>query len=290
LPFLLKQVDRFWPFLLVPSLTKEPLTHYDTLGVPQDATTEELKRAYRRLVKVYHPDVNPSPEARVLIRQLTEAYDVLSDSYTRNLYDLQLRDPMAYYNYTHPPSHEESEDIRAWREFRHKKAQEERERIDYLILVKIKFYKFQRLYSKVFLLLALIFSLDYFYWPKTEEVEVISIELRSGASHVQGAKLSFATDLQLYTAHREIPLDRIYIYYSSVFNFPVRAKYIDNRDQEILLQIHSTLHTFNNVFSYIIIAISLIIIRKKQYEDWALTLAIIPFFLSGFLLLFVASA
>ncbi|MEM9327037.1 MAG: DnaJ domain-containing protein [Bacteroidota bacterium] len=265
------------------------MTHYDALGLTQDATPDELRRAYRRLVKIYHPDVNPSPEARIKIRQLTEAYDVLSDSYTRNLYDLELTDPQAYYTYTHPATEEESEEIRAWRAFRQQKAREERERIDNLIFIKIKFYKFQRWYSKAFLLLALVFTVDYFYWPSYELAEVLSIEPTGRDTRIRTSLLSFETSGDLLRAHRNQPLDHVMIYYSSIFNLPVQVGF-KAQGSQYLLKIYSTLHTFNNVFSYIIIAISLIVIRKKQYEDWALTLAIIPFFLSGFLLLFVASA
>lgn len=61
--------------------------HYDTLGIERDASPEEVKRAYRRLARELHPDVNPSPEASERFKLVTHAYDVLSDPDSRSRYD-----------------------------------------------------------------------------------------------------------------------------------------------------------------------------------------------------------
>src|SRR5438876_12427310 len=62
--------------------------YYKILGVKRDAKPEELKKAYRRLARKYHPDVNPgdkSSEER--FKLTTEAFDVLSDPKKRSVYD-----------------------------------------------------------------------------------------------------------------------------------------------------------------------------------------------------------
>ena len=62
--------------------------YYSILGVKRDASQQELKRAYRKLARKYHPDVNPgdkSAEAR--FKQINEAYEVLSDKEKRHKYD-----------------------------------------------------------------------------------------------------------------------------------------------------------------------------------------------------------
>ncbi len=62
--------------------------HYAVLGVKSDATPEELKRAYRKLARELHPDVNATEEAAIRFKEVTAAYDVLSDPQKREMYDL----------------------------------------------------------------------------------------------------------------------------------------------------------------------------------------------------------
>jgi len=62
--------------------------HYETLGVERDASLEEIKKAYRRLARQLHPDVNPSPDAAEQFKDVTHAYEVLSDPDSRERYDL----------------------------------------------------------------------------------------------------------------------------------------------------------------------------------------------------------
>jgi uncharacterized membrane protein YsdA (DUF1294 family) len=61
--------------------------YYAILGVPRNATLEQIKEAYRRLAKEYHPDKNPSPEAEERFKLVKEAYQVLSDPAKRAEYD-----------------------------------------------------------------------------------------------------------------------------------------------------------------------------------------------------------
>ncbi len=63
--------------------------YYEVLGVSKTATDEELKKAYRKLAKQYHPDANPDnkEEAEKKFKELNEAYEVLSDKQKRSMYD-----------------------------------------------------------------------------------------------------------------------------------------------------------------------------------------------------------
>ena len=65
--------------------------HYAVLGVPPDASAQEIKRAFRRLAVQFHPDQRPSRIADMLMRRLTEAYEVLRDDERRAAYDAELR-------------------------------------------------------------------------------------------------------------------------------------------------------------------------------------------------------
>jgi DnaJ-class molecular chaperone len=62
--------------------------HYDTLGIKKSADEKEIKSAYRKLARKYHPDVNPNdPTAEGKFKEISGAYDVLGDPEKRKLYD-----------------------------------------------------------------------------------------------------------------------------------------------------------------------------------------------------------
>lgn len=61
--------------------------YYKILGVAKDASQEEIKRAYRKLARKYHPDVSKDPEAELRFKEIGEAYEVLKDTEKRSAYD-----------------------------------------------------------------------------------------------------------------------------------------------------------------------------------------------------------
>ena len=68
--------------------------YYAMLKIRRDATQDEVKRAYRRLARELHPDVNPDPETQERFKEITQAYEVLSDTDKRRMYDMGM-DPFA---------------------------------------------------------------------------------------------------------------------------------------------------------------------------------------------------
>src|SRR5919109_5410917 len=62
--------------------------YYEVLGVPRGATDEQIRSAYRRLARQYHPDVNKAADAADRFKQITEAYEVLTDPQRRQRYDM----------------------------------------------------------------------------------------------------------------------------------------------------------------------------------------------------------
>lgn len=81
--------------------------YYDILGVKRDATEAEIKSAYRKLARKYHPDVNKTKEAESKFKDINEAYEVLGDKQKRQRYDSLGANWQGGQSYTPPPGFEQ---------------------------------------------------------------------------------------------------------------------------------------------------------------------------------------
>ncbi len=68
-------------------VASEKRDYYEVLGVQRNASSEEIKKSFRRLARQYHPDVNKEAEAAEKFKEINEAYEVLSDQQKRAMYD-----------------------------------------------------------------------------------------------------------------------------------------------------------------------------------------------------------
>ncbi len=80
--------------------------YYQTMGVPHDASQDEIKRAYRRLARKYHPDVSKEADAEKRFKEMQEAYEVLKDPEKRKAYDAIGKDWKAGQEFRPPPDWE----------------------------------------------------------------------------------------------------------------------------------------------------------------------------------------
>lgn len=78
--------------------------YYQVLGVPKKAEDEEIKKAFRKLARKYHPDANPNnPSAEARFKEVSEAYEVLGDAQKRQEYDIMRLNPFAGGGFQRPP-------------------------------------------------------------------------------------------------------------------------------------------------------------------------------------------
>jgi len=81
--------------------------YYAVLGVDRKASQDDIKKAYRKLARKYHPDVNAEPDAEDKFKEVGEAYEVLSDSEKRAAYDALGRNWRDHQNFEPPPDWEQ---------------------------------------------------------------------------------------------------------------------------------------------------------------------------------------
>lgn len=257
------------------------MSHYHTLGVNTNATTAEIKSAYRRLVKIYHPDLNPGAGTHEQMLAINEAYEVLSDYHSRNMYDMML----SGYAVPKEPK-KETEEERYRREYKRKKAQEERMHIENLVKLKVRFYKAERWFAYAFFAIGIIFTVDYFVWVKEEVHEIKRIDTsRRGTSVTTTQNINYQAERSLFQEHERLKSDRIIVNSSLFFNVPARIRVVNGSGS---YRVFGTLHSFRNVITMIILVFSAIVIKHKEYTDFRLTCGLMPILLVIFQLLMVA--
>jgi hypothetical protein len=116
--------------------------YYETLGLPLDSSIEEIKKAYRKKARLYHPDINHLPEAKEKFIKVTEAYDFLMASHEKGKLDDQ-----DYFRI-----------VEEWRKYRQDRSQQRAQYYARSSFVSFKNSKYYRS-TKILNLSSVIFSL-----------------------------------------------------------------------------------------------------------------------------------
>jgi thiamine pyrophosphate-dependent acetolactate synthase large subunit-like protein len=120
--------------------------YYEILGLPVDSSDEEIKKAYRKKARLYHPDINPSPNAKDLFISITEAYEFLIANHEKIKSDDQ-----AY--------HQAMEDWRKYRQYRSRKRATAYARTSYGTFKNTRFYKTTRIFDRTTIIFSFVISI-----------------------------------------------------------------------------------------------------------------------------------
>lgn len=120
--------------------------YYEILGLPVNSTIEEIKKAYRKKARLYHPDINPAPDAKDHFISITEAYEFLIANHEKIKSDDQ-----AY--------HQAMEDWRKYRQDRSRKRATVYARTSYGTFKNTKFYKTTRIFDGTTIIFSFVISI-----------------------------------------------------------------------------------------------------------------------------------
>ncbi len=120
--------------------------YYEILGLSASSTIDEIKKAYRSKARLYHPDINPAPEAKDRFISITEAYEFLIANHEKiNSDDLAYQKAM--------------EEWRKYRQDRSRKKATIYAKASYITFKKTKFYKTTRIFDRTSIIFSFVVSI-----------------------------------------------------------------------------------------------------------------------------------
>jgi hypothetical protein len=120
--------------------------YYEVLGIPINSSVEEIKKAYRKKARLYHPDINPSPDAKDLFISVTEAYEFLIANHEK----IKTNEE-AY--------HQAMENWRKYRQARSRNRATAYARTSYGTFKNTRFYKTTRIFDGTTIIFSFIISI-----------------------------------------------------------------------------------------------------------------------------------
>lgn len=255
------------------------MTYYNILGVSVNATTQEIKEAYRQQVKRYHPDRNKTVEAHAMMTQINEAYDVLSNPTQRAWYDSQLSTPTPTPTTTYQPTPEDARE--AWRrkarqEYIRKKKKEEE-------AAKARHLKRSILTHKILywlcvpsLILALALVFDHLLPAQTyQEVATNGWQQRNGSSKYGASTLQSFMETEHFTFSVPHSVHLNYDYYAHPARLTIKASPLFNFVKQVSIPFNgdilswvpmSTRYERISYLIYALIAFAIVTLAMPKYS------------------------
>jgi len=251
---------------------------YEILGVSPNASNEEIKSAYRKLVKQHHPDVTEGENSESKIRLINEAYDILSDPLRRQVYDGQVTNEVVQY--------EESPQEVYRREYIQRKREEEQKRKVNKVARERVVYRIVRIVNVPIFAFVVMLIADKFLPQKVyHEVAELGWQTRYGGTRRSPGELfSFMqTEHFVISVPDDFHVD--YIYYAKqkealaisvtpIFKVPTAVAY--SRDPNHTVDVRRTIYTQYFPWHYLLAISSLFVMTQKEYSKLAYSLCFLP--------------
>ena len=268
------------------------MTYYEVLGVSENASSAQIRDAYRKLVKQYHPDRNPSAEALLLIKQINEAYDVLSDSEKRATYDRR------HYVYFVPPVEEDPKEVYR-REYiirrqEQDRIQRERETISEAQWDEVRknVFVFMRWLTMPIALFALILVSDSFL-PRTtrEEPAMYGWQERTGSRYSHHYNSFMQTSSYSFKVPNEVHIAYDYNINPPLLLIRITPIFKKVKDVSVVIEGRSyawnTMWSFEAVVQYVLLLSAVYTIRAKSYSRLRYSTCFLALLLFGITLLYL---
>jgi hypothetical protein len=243
------------------------MDYYEILGVSRNASQTEIRNAYRKLAKLYHPDRNSSEHAKTYIQLINEAYETLSDPQKRSQYDQPaftfVTQETTYQPQKDPLEEQRKENFRRWQERERIKRQEEE---GYKLYAFTQFKKF----NIVIALWALLLVADEYILPPRVSNEAVQ-EARSVNSGRRGYYSNFIAKTDSYimaipvVAVEKSAKATLKIEASRVLNIPLQVITPDGTAYEV----RRTVLAFIAPIPLILLIVILTLYWIKEPSNWA---------------------
>jgi hypothetical protein len=239
------------------------MDYYETLGVSRNASPTEIRNAYRRLAKQYHPDRNSSEHAKTYIQLINEAYETLSDSAKRSQYD----QPIAFTFVVEeapqadPREAQRKENFRRWQEREREKRKEEE---------AYKLYAFNQFkkYNLFIVIWVFFLVIDEYVLPTHISNEVIIDAATTRSRNRQVVYIAKTESFVL--AIPKLVIDnfreeKLRIESSRILNIPLRVSASDG----ISVDVTRTIFAFILPIPLIILVFSSLLYLIREPGNWA---------------------